>query len=186
MDKNHLSLLGLPAEIRQEIYKTLMVSQDEIGPFERHKPGQSSQLLRVCRQICQEALPVLYGQNVIGIYSSNFGNLRRSVGDHNMAQMTNLRLYSSVPFRSRSHLPPQSDLLSAADVNAFQSLRVLECVLRHMDGPVDSHHFLEARSALKALADRPDLPNLDQVSIGVRKGGVSKATICRLDRSNKQ
>ncbi|KAF2421004.1 hypothetical protein EJ08DRAFT_702255 [Tothia fuscella] len=57
-------LLALPAELRLTIYRFLFCT----GEIKNHalddvRPELSAQLLRTCRQVASEGLPILYGEN---------------------------------------------------------------------------------------------------------------------------
>ncbi|KAL4726092.1 hypothetical protein ACLX1H_006769 [Fusarium chlamydosporum] len=64
------SLLDMPAEIREEIYRGLLVSHKPIPVYDgwkrvyqREKPGLDISILMVCKKIFNEAVGVLYGEN---------------------------------------------------------------------------------------------------------------------------
>ncbi|OCL13537.1 hypothetical protein AOQ84DRAFT_104920 [Glonium stellatum] len=74
-------LLSVPLEIRREIYRYLLIQQNPIAVdlvymfkqfFDRHgtSPGRDSRIniLLASRQVCEEALDVLYGENVFQIH----------------------------------------------------------------------------------------------------------------------
>ncbi|KAH7188577.1 uncharacterized protein B0J16DRAFT_396713 [Fusarium flagelliforme] len=63
-------LLDLPAEIREEIYRGLLVSHKPIPVYDgwkrvyqREKPGLDISILMVCKKVFNEAIGVLYGEN---------------------------------------------------------------------------------------------------------------------------
>ncbi|KAK3356838.1 hypothetical protein B0T25DRAFT_537518 [Lasiosphaeria hispida] len=59
------SLLDFPPEIRNKIYRFVLVQEGAIGP---HGWGSLSlQLLSTCRQVLIEARPILYGENTWGM-----------------------------------------------------------------------------------------------------------------------
>ncbi|KAI9158684.1 hypothetical protein HJFPF1_06682 [Paramyrothecium foliicola] len=60
----------MPAEVRYLVYKELLVTEKNIVVygkwtriFPRHKPGLGINILLTCREIYEEAVPVLYGEN---------------------------------------------------------------------------------------------------------------------------
>ncbi|TID16099.1 Heat shock protein 60 [Venturia nashicola] len=66
------NLLGLPLELRWKVLRNCLVigvaqipSPPTGEPFRISKPEASSQLLRVCQQIYNEAFPILYQENII-------------------------------------------------------------------------------------------------------------------------
>lgn len=74
------SLLGLPAEVRNMIYRLLLVADKPLGNEAGNEFGFSRPqwakfreyhlqpaILRTCRQVHQEARPILFGENTIGI-----------------------------------------------------------------------------------------------------------------------
>ncbi|OLN86917.1 hypothetical protein CCHL11_04638 [Colletotrichum chlorophyti] len=65
-----VSLLGLPVEVRENIYKHILVSEKPIqvrqgwsAVHPRAHPGLRTAILRVCRLVRNEAINVLYGEN---------------------------------------------------------------------------------------------------------------------------
>lgn len=69
---SHPSLLGLPIELRLMILRNCLVigiaqipSADTGEPFRIGEPEASSQVLRVCKQLYEEAFPILYQENII-------------------------------------------------------------------------------------------------------------------------
>lgn len=76
----HASLLGLPAEIRNQIYEELADDTTlQIWPTKDRRPPPPVGLLLTCRQIQQEYRPVLlsHAQILITIAEYKFGNLVR-------------------------------------------------------------------------------------------------------------
>lgn len=68
----HPTLLGLPLELRWKILRNCLVigiaqipSPPTGEPFRIGEPEASSQLLRVCKQLYEEALPILYQENIM-------------------------------------------------------------------------------------------------------------------------
>ncbi|KAK2029688.1 hypothetical protein LX32DRAFT_718138 [Colletotrichum zoysiae] len=69
-DKNAFHLMKLPIEIRRKIYKEILVVNDPIrvrqgwsAVYPRNRPMVETGILRVCRQVRNEAVDVLYGEN---------------------------------------------------------------------------------------------------------------------------
>jgi hypothetical protein len=180
---SHLSFVGLPPEIRLKIYEILMVSDSEVNLFRRRKPSLGSQLLRVRRQIYQEASPVLYGHNVFGVSAFNFSTLRYRVGAHNMAQMRIMRLHVGTPEGATWWLPSKQELAALADAGVFKCLQVFDCVFENVDGPMDLDRRLrQAKLSFTVLVDRPDLPNLIRLSL-CKVEDCARRMIYRLDSS---
>lgn len=68
----HSTLLGLPLELRWKILRNCLVigiaqipSPPTGEPFRIAEPEASSQILRVCKQLYDEAFPILYQENII-------------------------------------------------------------------------------------------------------------------------
>ncbi|KAK6220043.1 hypothetical protein QIS74_05545 [Colletotrichum tabaci] len=68
--KNHFLFMNLPLEIRQKIYKEILVAKNPIrvrqgwsAVYPRNRPLVETDILRVCRQVRNEAVNVLYGEN---------------------------------------------------------------------------------------------------------------------------
>ncbi|KAK6358399.1 hypothetical protein TWF730_007735 [Orbilia blumenaviensis] len=84
-----ISFLHLPGEIRNEIYEyALLFSPPTIPPPDQRNPNQltfrlsnppSAALLRTCKQVYEEATPVLYTQNVFPIWIGISGSIREAV-----------------------------------------------------------------------------------------------------------
>lgn len=75
------SFLGLPPEVRNMIYRLLLVANKPLGTMTKYKRTKSRPVwakfgkyhlepavLRVCLQVYQEAGPILTGENTFGIY----------------------------------------------------------------------------------------------------------------------
>ncbi|WYZ38548.1 hypothetical protein EsH8_III_000462 [Colletotrichum jinshuiense] len=65
-----VSFFRLPIEIRQSIYKCILVAKEPVrvrqgwsAVYPRNRPGIDTSILRVCRQVRNEAINVLYGEN---------------------------------------------------------------------------------------------------------------------------
>jgi len=81
MTTTNASQAGFPSlatETRLMIYRLLLCRADVIGtwsPGKKQWPNDpirlSAQLLRTCKQICAEGLPILYGENTFEIKISN-------------------------------------------------------------------------------------------------------------------
>ncbi|KAL9109009.1 MAG: hypothetical protein Q9227_006249 [Pyrenula ochraceoflavens] len=56
--------LDLPDDIREAIYRLVFVSKDQINLSKRERLDRTAALLRTCRQVYDEACPILYGENV--------------------------------------------------------------------------------------------------------------------------
>jgi hypothetical protein len=103
-----LLFFDLPAEIRRQIYCQLLISQADgemrpgricqgKGPHQTVQPA----MLRVCKQMHNETIPILYGQNEFCIYV-DFNRFKRFlclIGKHNAA------LIRKIWFRSFGLLP---------------------------------------------------------------------------------
>lgn len=64
------SLMGMPMEVREEIYRSILISHKPIPVYdgwkrvyERERPGLDTRILRVNRRINQEATGILYREN---------------------------------------------------------------------------------------------------------------------------
>ncbi|KAK1979303.1 hypothetical protein LZ30DRAFT_726572 [Colletotrichum cereale] len=69
-DEQGFPLMKLPIEIRQKIYRQILVVKDPIrvrqgwsAVYPRNRPMVETSILRACRQIRNEAVDVLYGEN---------------------------------------------------------------------------------------------------------------------------
>ncbi|KAK1599422.1 uncharacterized protein LY79DRAFT_683421 [Colletotrichum navitas] len=69
-DENAFPLMKLPIEIRRKIYKEILVVKDPIrvrqgwsAVYPRNRPMVETSILRACRQVRNEAVDVLYGDN---------------------------------------------------------------------------------------------------------------------------
>ncbi|KAK2062920.1 hypothetical protein LY76DRAFT_536098 [Colletotrichum caudatum] len=69
-NKNAFPLMKLPIEIRRKIYKEILVVKDPIrvrqgwsAVYPRNRPMVGTGILRACRQVRNEAVDVLYGEN---------------------------------------------------------------------------------------------------------------------------
>ena len=67
----------MPAEIRQRIWRAALVRVEPVYIYGdgNWSAARSGQLLKTCRQIYDEALPLLYGEN---LFAYNFGLIERS------------------------------------------------------------------------------------------------------------
>ncbi|KAK3309281.1 uncharacterized protein B0T15DRAFT_509660 [Chaetomium strumarium] len=71
--------LSLPAELRIKVYRLVLCYPDAIGEWSKtlgtawlENPSRlGSQLLRICKQIHADALPILYGENTFELEISN-------------------------------------------------------------------------------------------------------------------
>ena len=59
--KTHFPFLGLPGELRNQIYEYLLISTKE------NKVAAHPQILGVCKQTYEEGRDILYGDNVVNI-----------------------------------------------------------------------------------------------------------------------
>lgn len=75
-DPSRTGFLGLPGEIRNQIYRLVLTQEDAINGRRTKLPAVS--LLRVCKKVSEEASSILYSENTytFGI-SINFTNLQR-------------------------------------------------------------------------------------------------------------
>ncbi|KAK4194703.1 hypothetical protein QBC40DRAFT_269890 [Triangularia verruculosa] len=64
-----LEFLSLPGEIRNRIYRLLFRLDSTID--DDCRPRLSAQFLRTCRQVRDEGLPILYGENTFGFEMNN-------------------------------------------------------------------------------------------------------------------
>ncbi|KAK1966621.1 hypothetical protein LY78DRAFT_657081 [Colletotrichum sublineola] len=69
-NENAFPLMRLPVEIRQKIYREILVAKDPIrvrqgwsAVYPRNRPMVETSILRACRQVRNEAVDVLYGEN---------------------------------------------------------------------------------------------------------------------------
>ena len=85
------SFLSLPLELRNIIYRLLLVSDKPLGTktysvsewasFGRYDLHPA--ILRVCSQVCQEASPILNSENTFGIYISGDKDI---IGDEDLSE----------------------------------------------------------------------------------------------------
>ncbi|KAF5671177.1 hypothetical protein FCIRC_8768 [Fusarium circinatum] len=66
-----LSFMGLPAEVREQIYRGLLLSDNPIlvydswrRVYQRKNPGLDISILMVCKRVFVEARDVMYGENI--------------------------------------------------------------------------------------------------------------------------
>lgn len=95
----HPSLLGLPPEIRNQIYEELAFDTTlKVWPVRERKPPQPIGLLLSCRQIRREYRPVLLSsaQVLITIAGYNFSNLVRVLETLRPEDLDSLKLNNQV------------------------------------------------------------------------------------------
>ena len=105
--KDHFFIL--PAEARKLIYELLLLESQEIRPLDSEvdawiyprwtppwqKLGQSTGLLRACKQLSREATAVLYGNNVFGLLSQDARDADRwlrNIGSTNRRMIRYIRI----------------------------------------------------------------------------------------------
>lgn len=74
-------LLSLPTEIRLKIYEELFVSSEAVKLNEKKPLNLSGQVLQVCRQIHNEAISILYGENTFNVSITPLISLHRRLGE---------------------------------------------------------------------------------------------------------
>lgn len=94
------NFLDLPAEIRNMIYRLLLVADKTLGN-EDEDPGSTPvwasfgeyhlqpAILGACLQVYREASPILMGQNTFGIYIYGFDHCSRELKDEDYSAMLN-------------------------------------------------------------------------------------------------
>jgi len=118
-DATSLGFLSLPAEVRNMIYRLVLCYPSPAGRQYEGRLDWGAQLLRTCRQIHAEALPILYGENIfeIEIYNTwgpNFGNVqypgvlddRRCSGTASTAQQHLQRFSVTIRYTEYHKLDP--------------------------------------------------------------------------------
>jgi hypothetical protein len=142
-----------------------MLSGDVIGLSPDRTQAFSSQILRACRQIHQEASPVLYGRNAFSFWLDALDSLRQSLGDANMAQMSKLGFFVFSMWDELDIVRSSADLEGAANGGVFSGLRVFDALFIYKidyKGAAVSH-LVKLFAFLKRLIDDSDLPRLDRI-----------------------
>lgn len=71
LQKSQATFLILPLELRLQIYEYIFLCKEQINPYKnrKHRAERSlpPSILRTCKQIHQEASPILYSQNIFSI-----------------------------------------------------------------------------------------------------------------------
>ena len=106
VSKRKISFLTLPVEIRLEIYDLLLVMRDkrtgqntplDLFPTDSDEAQVELDILRTCKQIYDEASPILYSQNIFTtMYAEDITRLILHVGPANFKLIKHLDFY--VPF----------------------------------------------------------------------------------------
>jgi hypothetical protein len=159
-----LTLLGLPAELRLEIFSKLMETDHEIRIYPPNGQLLSSQFLRTCRQIYIEASVILYGQNSFNIDAGYLDAIRQSIGEHNLAKMRKVKLImgrGSWSFDRNQN----RDYRELARADMFRELRILDYHIHSGLALRPNDYMLEVYAFLERLIDNRALPRLDRMTI---------------------
>ncbi|KAF4970091.1 hypothetical protein FSARC_2792 [Fusarium sarcochroum] len=169
-------LMDLPAEVREEIYRGLLVSHKPIPVYDgwkrvyqREKPGLHIEILMVNREISMEASGVLYGENTF-LY-----RLRdapgRSIQMFNIQDLANHDLY--VPgsddeehvresfFRSPLEPPHEPGTINIDKYARY--FRYITVQADHNRDTAETQEFMAA--AIKTFAQAPGKTNIHTLSI---------------------
>lgn len=127
------TLLGLPLELRWKILRYCLVigiaqiPSPAFGePFRIGEPEASSQLLRVCKQIYNEAFPILYQENIIfcrnATYLESFVS-QKAPSSRSMIRHVCIsgRTHNRLIAQLDNYLPFFESLPSLRSLNIFQS-----------------------------------------------------------------
>lgn len=113
-DKQPTSFFSLPPEVRVQIYKYALTREGKI--MAQIREGRSRtitpSLLRICKQVHNEASPILYGENnFIVHYPKEFLDWVKVIGPENVRRLKRLWLFvRAICFRSDNCYNPQSFL----------------------------------------------------------------------------
>jgi len=145
-DATPLGFLSLSAEVRNMIYRLVLCHPSPAGLQGRLDWG--AQLLRTCRQIHAEALPILYGENIfeIEIYNTwgpHFGNV------HYPAVLEDRRC-SGTASTAQQHLQRFSITVRYTEYHKLEPMRneVRRLVRRLQQLPIAAIDFLELKCHL--------------------------------------
>lgn len=124
----HASFLGLPPEIRNQVYEEIaLTTQLNIYTTKLRKPPPPIGLLLACRQTCREyrALLLSTASIIISVADYSFNNLVRVLEQLGQADLSSLRLNSQLWILLHlSHVPSRDDrrnLLGWLDYRASPS-----------------------------------------------------------------
>jgi hypothetical protein len=130
--RKKVSFLTLPVEIRLEIYDLLLVMRDnrkgqktpfELFPADSDEVQMDLDILRTCKQIYDEASPILYSQNIFTtMYAEDITRLILHIGPANFKLIKHLDFY--VPFPAS--LPSWVRLFNmlAQEASGLRSIRL--------------------------------------------------------------
>ncbi|QDS71666.1 hypothetical protein FKW77_007795 [Venturia effusa] len=142
---NKVTLLTLPVEIRLHIYDLLLIGRYRFDPAQPlwiplHMHGVEKRMkintdrphgakkylepaiLRTCKQINQEATPILYGKNLFDLTPRDFTHLVKRAGIANISLIKSLAIHISFPFKVQDYF--RMIQLLASRVRSLRHLEV--------------------------------------------------------------
>ncbi|TKA66978.1 hypothetical protein B0A49_07152 [Cryomyces minteri] len=162
--KHVFSLLKLPGELRNQVYRLALVHRLKISVIPGREELAQPPLTRVCRQIRSESLPFFYGGNHFQVFiyivpESTFVSWLGMIGDNNRALIRHL-LFFETCWNSDAQAPLRKlrafDIHMEIDVvsNIFIYVQQLQtfavkdhAVIKHLDARRDRQHIARAEQA---------------------------------------
>ena len=106
--------MKLPIELRLEVYRELLRSEDPVYRKKNIWPGNHlhPNILQTCRQVYDEAKEVLYGENLFSLYKNN-------PGDPNASRVKRARAFIGISHSSTVSGPLEPDMKDIETLNQF-------------------------------------------------------------------
>ncbi|RVX69491.1 hypothetical protein B0A52_06555 [Exophiala mesophila] len=177
--RKKVGFLDLPFEMRDRIYRSVLVDDDPIDFYARHNLSHSSALLRTCKTVHNEATDVLYGSNSFHFkrqtqyrgkyfdefwYEVGYEDVRRffeTIGPVNISKMNylSLKLTDGLKLNEPGMSAPKDQLRFVTDPNLQHVFNLIgkNTVLERFgvifggrcQVNLSDFHFLKALSSIK-------------------------------------
>ena len=137
LNNSQATFLLLPLELRLQIYECIFLSKEQILPHRKHndlrylvEPPIPTSILRTCKQIHQEASPILYSKNTFIItYPMEILKWLQKIGRANMQLLEKIHIQAEVENRRRPALKDErADWYTLLDLLAREATG-----LRHVE-----------------------------------------------------
>ncbi|KAF7190951.1 hypothetical protein HII31_08110 [Pseudocercospora fuligena] len=168
----YAGFLDLPAELRNDIYRTIFVTTRSVNFAQADNFSRSAALLRTCRQVYEEGRSILYSENSFAIerrtqrYGSFWESEWRELGFLNVRKFmksvgsTNIAFIRKLSFMLEDAVPCLNPAMRTNEERRFVHDDDLMSVLRHL-GDHSQLQTLELHFHGRRRVDRTDDRFLD-------------------------